>query len=215
MRLRRETGDFQIVVNADAGTVNSIRTGLSAEDLAGELVKVGSSYEPVSSATDGDGVVTFETKSYIFTYTKSTGAISAEANSGGGSDGGSGGGGSTEPLVIEGEYLYMDPPDAMVSEFSEPITTGLTVDDFVDAFIKLTDNSSGHVVVSPVVSATNNIEGVDYFGSGVVSDGTEITLRIQYPHTGGGYLSIIYIPSTGMIYDSNLVPAYEENLSVE
>ena len=99
MRLRRETGDFQIVVNTSAGTVNTIRTGLSAEDLAGELIKVGGVYEPVLSAGDSEGTTVFETKSYTLTYTKATGAITAEANS---DDGGSGGG--STPLVIECVY---------------------------------------------------------------------------------------------------------------
>ena len=43
MRLRRETGDFQIVVKPgeEEGTyvANSIRPGLSAEDLIGEVIE--------------------------------------------------------------------------------------------------------------------------------------------------------------------------------
>ncbi len=84
MRLRRETGDFQIVVTSDNGTltVNSIRKGLCAEDLIGELVNANGPYEVVVSATDNllAGTTSLVTTSYTLTYTKSTGAISAVAN---------------------------------------------------------------------------------------------------------------------------------------
>lgn len=108
MRLRRETGDFQITVNYFPGdpTVNTIRPGLSAEDFAGEMVKVveelstidsetseqvtytQNTFEAVISATDGVGMsggpaagtVEFVTKSYTLTYTKATGVITAVAN---------------------------------------------------------------------------------------------------------------------------------------
>lgn len=172
MRLRRETGDFQIVVDSTAGTVNTIRTGLSAEDLAGELVKVGSSYEPVSSATDGDGTVTFETKSYIFTYTKSTGAIAAQENSGGSGSGSSG-------LVIEG--VTSTHRDVLQTyEISIPdITPNLTPADFVGATMiaERRDTEAGeavHLTMHEVGIEAGNVDSRDliciYFGGPLIID---------------------------------------------
>lgn len=83
MRLRRETGDFKIVVSVgdnDALTVNTIRTGLSAEDLIGEVVDAAGVLEAVVSAEDGTDEVEAKTASYTLTYVPSTGAITAEAN---------------------------------------------------------------------------------------------------------------------------------------
>lgn len=83
MRLRRETGDFKIVVTVgadEAVTVNSIRTGLKAEDLIGEVVNAAGVLEAVVSAENGTDEVECETASYTLTYVPSTGAITAEAN---------------------------------------------------------------------------------------------------------------------------------------
>ena len=84
MRLRRETGDFKIVVTVNseshAITVNSIRTGLTAEDLIGEVVNANGPLEVVVKATDASTTVTLLTTTYTLTYTKSTGAITAVAN---------------------------------------------------------------------------------------------------------------------------------------
>ena len=42
MRLRRETGDFSIVIDGTADTANcQIRRGLAAEDLIGAVVQTG------------------------------------------------------------------------------------------------------------------------------------------------------------------------------
>lgn len=83
MRLRRETGDFQIKVTDNDGTltVNTIRTGLGAEDLIGEVVDAAGALEAVTSATDGTDEVTAITATYTLTYVPSTGAITAVANS--------------------------------------------------------------------------------------------------------------------------------------
>jgi len=83
MRLRRETGDFQIKVTNNDGTltVNTIRTGLGAEDLIGEVVDAAGALEAVTSATDGTDEVTAITATYTLTYVPSTGAITAVANS--------------------------------------------------------------------------------------------------------------------------------------
>ena len=90
MRLRRETGDFQIVLKAGEteGTyeVNSIRPGLSAEDLIGELVSIvdpdepGGYFQAVIKAYDNfeiDTTVTLETVDYELNYDSATGNISA------------------------------------------------------------------------------------------------------------------------------------------
>lgn len=83
MRLRRETGDFQIKVTDNDGTlsVNTIRTGLGAEDLIGEVVDAAGTLEAVTSAADGTNEVTVTTTTYTLTYVPSTGAITAKANS--------------------------------------------------------------------------------------------------------------------------------------
>ena len=83
MRLRRETGDFQIKVTNNDGTltVNTIHTGLGAEDLIGEVVDAAGTLEAVTSAADGTDEVTAITATYTLTYVPSTGAITAVANS--------------------------------------------------------------------------------------------------------------------------------------
>ena len=98
MRLRRETGDFQIRINPSNGT-NAIRTGLSAEDFAGELININGTIEPVLSVSENEGVVTAKTASYTVTYNKETGAVTSSEGGAGGSGGGSGSG-----LVIECRY---------------------------------------------------------------------------------------------------------------
>lgn len=81
MRLRRETGDFQIVVKAGetAGTyeVNSIRPGLSAEDLIGEVVYSGGFGVIITAVDepDADEVVAQLAGGGSLTYVPSTGAI--------------------------------------------------------------------------------------------------------------------------------------------
>lgn len=80
MRLRRETGDFQI--NVTSGEVNTIRKGLKAEDLIGECILVDGAFEVVTSATDDatNGETEAVTTSYTLTYDWATGAITAVAN---------------------------------------------------------------------------------------------------------------------------------------
>ena len=84
MRLRRETGDFKIVVtvnsNTNAITVNSVRKNLSAEDLIGAVVNANGPLEVVAKATDASTTVTLLTTTYTLTYTKATGGITAVAN---------------------------------------------------------------------------------------------------------------------------------------
>lgn len=82
MRLRRETGDFQIKITDNDGTLtgNTIRTGLGAEDLIGEVVDAAGVLETVCTAVDGTDKVTAETYNYVFDYVPSTGAITAIAS---------------------------------------------------------------------------------------------------------------------------------------
>ena len=96
MRLRRETGDFQITINSE-NAVNTIRKGLSAEDFVGELVNVNGTYEVVNSANDTETGAEFKTNSFTLTYTKATGVITAEE---GGSGSGSGSGGGSNEFII-------------------------------------------------------------------------------------------------------------------
>lgn len=84
MRLRRETGDFQIkvTVDDDTATVNSINKNLSAEDFIGQVVEVDGSFEVITKASENKaaGTVTAVCGSYTLTYTKASGAITAAAN---------------------------------------------------------------------------------------------------------------------------------------
>lgn len=84
MRLRRETGDFQIkvTVDNDTATVNSINKNLLGEDFVGQVVEVDGTFEVVTKASENklSGTVTAVCESYTLTYTKATGAISASPN---------------------------------------------------------------------------------------------------------------------------------------
>lgn len=85
MRLRRETGDFQIVIKPGEQegefTVNSIRPGLGAEDLIGEVVVIlyeeGDKLEIIKAAYVEDAVIIAVTDTKRLWYTKETGAIEA------------------------------------------------------------------------------------------------------------------------------------------
>ncbi len=85
MRLRRETGDFQITVTVNsetsAITVNSINKNLLGEDFVGQIVDANGTYEVVTSAVENKlaGTVTAYIASYTLTYTNATGAITAVA----------------------------------------------------------------------------------------------------------------------------------------
>lgn len=85
MRLRRETGDFQIKVTVDGSdvTVNSIAANLLGEDFVGQVVDANGTFEVVTSVSENKlaGTVTAVCESYTLTYTKATGAIAGVANS--------------------------------------------------------------------------------------------------------------------------------------
>lgn len=84
MRLRRETGDFQIKVTVedDTATVNSINKLLLGEDFVGQIVDVDGEFEVITKASENKlaGTVTAVCESYTLTYTKATGAITARPN---------------------------------------------------------------------------------------------------------------------------------------
>lgn len=84
MRLRRETGDFQIKVTVDDGTatVNTIQPKLLDEDFVGQIVDVDGTFEVITKASENKvaGTVTAVCESYTLTYTKATGAITASPN---------------------------------------------------------------------------------------------------------------------------------------
>lgn len=138
MRLRRETGDFQIKVTS--GAVNTIRKGLSAEDFVGELVSVDGVYEVISSASDGEGTVTAKSETYTLTYNKETGAIAAQENSGGSGSG---------AITLTGNATY---GGGLWRWSFEPIAAGLTPADLLGA--KLVANySNGNTDYGFIVAA--------------------------------------------------------------
>ena len=126
MRLRRETGDFQIRINPSNGT-NAIRTGLSAEDFAGELININGTIEPVLSVSENEGVVTAKTATYTVTYNKETGAVTSSEGGAGGSGSGSIG---IEVITLTGDK---DPDNAEIwvdktaEELTEMLYEGILV----------------------------------------------------------------------------------------
>ena len=99
MRLRRETGDFQIEGAIDNSTgsyiYNTIRPGLTAEDFIGETVHV-YGYSLITDATpnrDDDAIVDLTlSKGALLKYNRVTGAITeAEESEGEGEGEGEGG----------------------------------------------------------------------------------------------------------------------------
>lgn len=81
MRLRRETGDFQIKIDSE-GNANTINKLLLGEDFVGQVVEVDGTFEVVTKASENKsaGTVTAVCESYTMTYTKATGAITASPN---------------------------------------------------------------------------------------------------------------------------------------
>ena len=193
MRLRRETGDFQIKVTS--GTVNTIRKGLSAEDFVGELVNVDGTYEAVINANESEGIVTFKSASYTLTYNKSTGALTASEGGAGGS--GSGGSG----LVVEGTYEYDEGLEYNIFKVAEPIATGLTEEDFLGAIfdITYTHNDKEDRARFPVsgVSTTNANDTANLPEGCLVVHTATINTRTSYEEVAEQIL--YYDPATGII----------------
>ena len=77
MRLRRETGDFKIVIDDGAATIPA---GLGAEDLIGVIANNGTSIEVLTAATDATTTVTLTATSGTYVYTKATGAVAYTAS---------------------------------------------------------------------------------------------------------------------------------------
>ena len=193
MRLRRETGDFQIKVTS--GAANTIRKGLSAEDFVGELVNVDGVYEVINSVSNDEGTVTAKTASYILTYNKETGAIAAQENGGGS---GSGAITLTADVVFGGGLWRWS---------FEPIAAGLTPADLVGA--KLVANYSngktdyGFVIVAKPgqtygdgdAALTDQIALYDIYDWYDYSDEYVSLTKFQSLKNGG----IFYDPATGQV----------------
>lgn len=205
MRLRRETGDFQIKVTS--GAVNTIRKGLSAEDFVGELVNVDGVYEAVVNASESEGVVTFKSASYTLTYNKTTGELTASEGGAGGS-GSSGGSG----LVIEGITLAYDEGLERGKATFPTLPTNLSPDDFLGATVKYTYDQGSFGNEGPgvdLIPITTKVVGVVDYSSETPADpehpsGKEGKICVSLGLSGGGSTTIgegssfFYDPATGI-----------------
>lgn len=72
MRLRRETGDFSIVITSNAAT---IRKNLNAEDLIGAIIVDGTVTAVVTAITTAAATLTLTAGAKNYTYTIATGAV--------------------------------------------------------------------------------------------------------------------------------------------
>ena len=77
MRLRRETGDFKIVISEGAATIPA---GLGAEDLIGVIADNGTSIEVLTGALNSTDTITLYAGSGTYVYTKATGAVAYTAS---------------------------------------------------------------------------------------------------------------------------------------
>lgn len=170
MRLRRETGDFQIKINSE-NAVNTIRKGLSAEDFVGELVNVNGTYEVVNSANDTETGAEFKTNSFTLTYTKATGVITAQE---GGSGSGSGG---------VNEIINLDELEKR-GQYSWQYETGLSKSDFVNACIC----NEGNFYHIQSISEDNNSNIV--LGMSVRSDGGSVAWNMYLYSSSSGVIWI-------------------------
>lgn len=206
MRLRRETGDFQIRVNPANGT-NSLRKGLSAEDFAGELININGTIEPVLSVSESEGVVTAKTASYTVTYNKETGAVASSEGGAGGS-----GGGSDSGFVIECTYESVgDEVTDLVFGDDAVLPANLTGADLINnTTLVVHRNAVGYepeIVVGRVVAVNTNL------GADAPKRQGLLTLTV-YPQDAG-YSSFIlqaidffYDPEDGSLINNNTVINY-------
>ena len=74
MRLRRETGDFDIVIESGSATIEK---GLNAECLIGAIIVNGANTDVVTSIATAATTLTLKTTSKNYTYTIATGAVAA------------------------------------------------------------------------------------------------------------------------------------------
>lgn len=74
MRLRRETGDFEIVLTSDNSYTAKLNNRVSAEDLIGQIAKVDGKYLFVTEAEDASDKSTATVKigGGTYTYTRAT-----------------------------------------------------------------------------------------------------------------------------------------------
>lgn len=72
MRLRRETGDFNIVLTSDNQYKSKANDRLWAEDLVGQVAKVDDVFQLITDTKDVDGGVTFKIGSVNYKYTRET-----------------------------------------------------------------------------------------------------------------------------------------------
>lgn len=72
MRLRKESGDFEIVLSNGAAT---IRAGLSPEALLGYVVNAAGVLTVITGVTPTETGCSFAIGETTYTYTKATGAI--------------------------------------------------------------------------------------------------------------------------------------------
>lgn len=210
MRLRRETGDFQIRINPSNGT-NAIRTGLSAEDFAGELININGTIEPVLSVSENEGVVTAKTASYTVTYNKATGAITSSE----GGAGGSGGGSENAGRVFEGAIVGVDPLggefDYPVPSFVEhPLPAGLALEDFMHAtFVFTVAENVGGTTGNTYVMPVNGICSLENHWSEKMH--SFIGIHIDWTLVDSSFSSwniLYYDPATGNVYiDPGQVPS--------
>lgn len=77
MRVRRESGDFAIVVNADNEYKTKINKFLSAVDMIGQIVEMDGEQFMVTSAKDSNDKTTTAVPvgNANFVYTRATGAF--------------------------------------------------------------------------------------------------------------------------------------------
>lgn len=72
MRLRRETGDFDVVINQGTATIEK---GLNAECLIGCIIVNGTETAAVSAITTGSGTLTMTAGTGTYIYTVETGVV--------------------------------------------------------------------------------------------------------------------------------------------
>ena len=74
MRLRRETGDFEIVLTSENEYKSKLNERVTAEDLIGQVAKVDGKFLIVSEATDAADKATATVKigDDTYTYTRAT-----------------------------------------------------------------------------------------------------------------------------------------------
>lgn len=79
MRLRRENGDFDFIINDGAGT---IRPNLFPEQLIGQIMIVGNVHTVITNVAGANGAATYTLTAgngNTYTYTVATGAVSVNS----------------------------------------------------------------------------------------------------------------------------------------